>query len=36
MIKGVIYHIAYSTGGVLDTELITKGMTFYKILKTYC
>ena len=35
MIKGVIYHFAYSAGGLVDTELISRGMTFYKILKTH-
>ena len=32
---GIIYHIALSADVLLDTELISRGMTIYKILKTY-
>ena len=32
---GVIYHIALSAGGLVDTELISRGMTIHKILKMH-
>ena len=34
-IMGVIYHIALSACGLVDTELISREMTIYKILKTH-
>ena len=33
MNKGIDYHIAYPSGGSIDTDSFSRGMTIYRILK---